>query len=133
MPTTAGTGSEVTPFAVLNDTEKNVKGPLAISICGSGRGACITANKFKGVRAVNCESEQTGRLARVLNGADGLCMGQSVVSAELGCRMADAFIAARFQDAQGVPAKVLAFWQEARDELMARGDPAKSRDLETLP
>jgi len=28
-PTTAGTGSEVTPFAVLNDPEKNVKGPIA--------------------------------------------------------------------------------------------------------
>ena len=29
MPTTAGTGSEVTPFAVLDDTEQGVKGPIA--------------------------------------------------------------------------------------------------------
>ena len=29
VPTTAGTGSEVTPFAVLDDTEKGVKGPVA--------------------------------------------------------------------------------------------------------
>lgn len=29
VPTTAGTGSEVTPFAVLDDTEKNVKCPIA--------------------------------------------------------------------------------------------------------
>jgi len=28
-PTTAGTGAEVTPFSVLNDPEKNFKGPLA--------------------------------------------------------------------------------------------------------
>ena len=108
------------------------RAPLAISICGSGTGACITANKFKGVCAVNCESEQTARLARAVNDANCLCMGQSVVSAELGCRMADAFIAAKFQDAQGVPAQVLAFWQEARDELMARGDTAELRNLETL-
>ena len=28
-PTTAGTGSEVTPFAVLNDEQKGIKGPMA--------------------------------------------------------------------------------------------------------
>jgi hypothetical protein len=55
-----------------------------------------------------------------------------IVSQELGCKMADAFVNARFQDADGVPAQVLAFWKEARDEAMARGDTAEPRELETM-
>ena len=48
------------------------------------------------------------------------------------CRMAEAFVEARFQDAPAVPEPVRAFWREARDELMARGADAGTRDLEFL-
>ncbi len=106
--------------------------PLAINCCGSGTGASIAAGKFRGVCAVSCESVQTARLIRVVNDANCLCMGESIVSPELGCEMADAFLAARFQDAEGVPADVLAFWEEAREELTARGGEARARAVETL-
>ena len=106
--------------------------PLAINCCGSGTGAGISAGKFKGVCAVSCESVQTARLARVVNDANCMCLGESIVSPELGCEMADAFIEARFQDMDGIPDEVLAFWKEARDELMERGDIAGPRELETL-
>ncbi|MCK5802552.1 MAG: RpiB/LacA/LacB family sugar-phosphate isomerase [Lentisphaeria bacterium] len=108
------------------------KADLAINCCGSGTGAGIAASKFKGVCAVSCESVVTARLCRVVNDANVLCMGESIVSPELGCEMADAFLAAAFQDADGVPQDVLDFWKEARDELMVRGDPASERDIETL-
>jgi len=108
------------------------KGELAINICGSGTGASATADKFKGVIAVSCESVQTARLIRVVNGANCLCMGESVVTPELGCEMADAFLSAAFQDAEDIPEDVLDFWAEARDEMMARGEDASARDLETL-
>lgn len=106
--------------------------PLAINCCGSGTGAVISTNKFKGVCAVSCESVDTAKLARVVNDANCLCLGESVVNPELGRRIADAFIAARFQDMEGAPRNVLDFWQEARDELMARGAKAAPRDIETL-
>ncbi len=105
---------------------------LAINCCGSGTGASISAGKFRGVCAVSCESEKTARLARVVNDANCLCMGEDVVAPDLACRMADAFVGARFQDAPAVPEPVRAFWKEARDELMARGDQAPGRDLEFL-
>ena len=105
---------------------------LAINCCGSGTGACISAGKFKGVCAVSCESEKTARLARVVNDANCLCLGEDVVMPELGCRMAEAFVNAEFQDAPGAPEAVRAFWREARDELMARGADSTARELEFL-
>ena len=106
---------------------------LAINCCGSGTGASMAAGKFSGVCAVSSESVQTARLARVVNDANCLCMGELVVSPELACEMADAFLEAAFQDADGVPQRVLDFWREARDELMARGVCAEAREIEILP
>ena len=105
---------------------------LAINICGSGTGASLAAGKFAGVCAVSCESVRTAKLIRVVNDANCLCMGESVVSPELGCQMADAFLGATFQDADGIPPDVLDFWKEARDELLPRGESAAPREIETL-
>jgi ribose 5-phosphate isomerase B len=105
---------------------------LAINCCGSGTGASITADKFKGVCACSCESVKTAQLIRIVNDANCLCMGEGVVSPELGCEMADAFINAKFQDMAGVPQQVLDFWKEARNEAMSRGIDAESREIETL-
>ena len=82
---------------------------LAINCCGSGTGAAISAGKFRGVCAVSCESERTARLARVVNDANCLCLGEAAVTPELGCRIAEAFVNARFQDAPDVPEPVRAF------------------------
>ena len=108
------------------------KAKLAINCCGSGTGASITANKFKGVCAISCESAKTAKLARVVNDANCLCMGEGIVSAELGCEIADAFISAEFQKMEGIPQNILNFWEEARDEAMSRGDIAIERKIETL-
>jgi len=104
---------------------------LAINCCGSGTGAAVGADKFKGVLACACESVKTAELIRKVNGANCLCMGEDIVSEELGCEMADAFINAKFQDAL-VPQEILDFWKEARDEMIARGETANHRKIETL-
>ena len=45
-----------------------------ILICGSGQGMCMTANKFKNVRAALVYSETTARLMRQHNNANILCL-----------------------------------------------------------
>ncbi len=45
-----------------------------ILLCATGIGMCITANKFKGVYAALCYSEDTGRLSSEHNFANVLCL-----------------------------------------------------------
>lgn len=44
-----------------------------ILVCGSGIGVSIAANKVKGVRAVNCTSEDFARLSRQHNNTNVIC------------------------------------------------------------
>ena len=51
----------------------------AILICGSGAGVCVTANKYKGVYAVVCESSFTAERCKIVNKANILCFGEGVI------------------------------------------------------
>ena len=54
----------------------------AILVCGSGVGVCMAANRIKGVRAVNCSSEEIAKLSRLHNNANVLCLGGRFISQE---------------------------------------------------
>jgi len=53
------------------DDGENEKGIL---ICGSGQGMCMTANKFKNVRAALVYNDDSARLSREHNNANVLCL-----------------------------------------------------------
>lgn len=48
---------------------------LGILICGTGFGMCITANKFKGIRAATCYNEETAKLSKLHNNTNVLTLG----------------------------------------------------------
>lgn len=58
------------------------KEALGILICGSGQGVCITANKFKGIRAILGYSIEAAELARKHDHANVLCLAGRVLSNE---------------------------------------------------
>ena len=104
----------------------------AILCCGSGTGMALAAGKFRGVCAVSCESVMAAEFARRVNDANVMCMGESLLTADQGKRMARIFLSEEFQAVPGIPQHVLDFWAEARDEIMARGEEAIDRELGTL-
>ena len=58
------------------------KGDLGILICGTGNGVCMTANKFKGIRAVICWNEEIAKLAKQHNNANIICIPSRFIKVE---------------------------------------------------
>jgi ribose 5-phosphate isomerase B len=57
--------------------------PMALLICGSGNGVCMTANKYSGIRAALCWNTELAKLARLHNDANILCLpGRFITESE---------------------------------------------------
>ncbi len=73
------------------------KAELGLLVCTSGIGVSITANKVSGVRAALICDEESAALARRHNDVNVLCLSGKKTSAELGKKILDAFINAKFE------------------------------------
>lgn len=67
-----------------------------VLLCGSGAGACVAANKFRGIRAATCHDSFTARQAVEDDNANVMCMGARVVGPELAVDLVRAYLHARF-------------------------------------
>ena len=65
---------------------------FGIVICGTGIGASITANKFKGVHAALCHDEFTAKMARNHNNANVIAVGARVLSEKEIVKLIDIFL-----------------------------------------
>ena len=68
-----------------------------ILICGSGIGVCITANKFKGVRASIAHDEYSAEQGVLHDNMNILCLGARVIKAEIAPALVKAFLSAKFE------------------------------------
>lgn len=73
---------------------ENVPGIL---LCGSGIGVCMTANRYKGIRAALCRDEDDARLSRLHNNANVLCLSGRKTSVELIKKITDIFLTTPFE------------------------------------
>ena len=73
------------------------KAERAIFVCGSGVGVCISANREKGVRAVNSSSQSEVEMARKHNNVNCLCLGAKNVTLEKAKKLIEAFLTTNFE------------------------------------
>jgi ribose 5-phosphate isomerase B len=72
----------------------------AVLLCGSGAGACVAANKFKGVRAATCHDTFSAHQSVEDDDVNVLCLGARVVGPELAVDLVRQYMDARFSGAE---------------------------------
>ena len=72
----------------------------AILLCGSGAGACVAANKFRGIRASTCHDSFSARQCVEDDNVNVMCLGARVVGPDLAVDLVRIYVAARFSGAE---------------------------------
>ncbi len=69
-----------------------------IILCGSGAGACMTANKVRGIRAGVCHDTYSARQAVEHDDMNVLCLGTRIIGESLMRELVLNFLSARFTE-----------------------------------
>ena len=92
-----------------------------IVICGSGVGACIAANKLKGIRAGVCHDTYSAHQGVEHDDMNVLCCGARIIGVELAREIVLAFVKATFNTGERYQRrlnKVLALERDGGKELL---------------
>jgi ribose 5-phosphate isomerase B len=68
----------------------------AVLLCGSGAGACVAANKFKGIRAATCHDPFSAHQSVEDDDVNVMCLGARVVGAGLAVDLVRQYASANF-------------------------------------
>lgn len=68
-----------------------------ILVCGTGIGICISANRFKGIRAGKCCSVDEARLIRQHNNANIICFGGRFIDPQVALECVKIFLITEFE------------------------------------
>ena len=85
----------IIPLAIAVRDKKIDKG---IAICGSGVGACITANKIKTVRASLITDHFSAHQGVEDDDMNTICLGARITGSSLAIEITDSFLKAQFKN-----------------------------------
>ncbi|HWV12634.1 MAG TPA: RpiB/LacA/LacB family sugar-phosphate isomerase, partial [Sphingobium sp.] len=69
-----------------------------VLLCGTGAGACIAANKVRGIRAAVAHDTYVARQAVVHDDVNVLCIGAWITGPQIALDIVRHFLAARFSE-----------------------------------
>jgi ribose 5-phosphate isomerase B len=87
--------AEAIARAILNGQAER-----GILLCGSGVGACVAANKFRGIRAGTCHDTFSAHQCVEDDNANVLCLGARVIGPEVAAEIERAYLGAHFSGAE---------------------------------
>ena len=80
----------------VGEAVQHGKAERGIVICGSGVGACVAANKMRGIRAGVCHDTYSAHQGVEHDNMNVLCLGGRVVGIEVARELVQAFVGAQF-------------------------------------
>ncbi len=80
----------------LGEAVQTGKAERGILICGSGVGACVAANKMRGIRAGVCHDTYSAHQGVEHDDVNVLCLGARVIGPAVSEELVRAFLGARF-------------------------------------
>ncbi len=63
-----------------------------VLVCGTGFGISLAANRFRGIRCVNCTDVLTAKMSRLHNDANMIAVGARVVGEDTAKLLVDTFL-----------------------------------------
>ena len=96
--TNSGDRCDYPDFAMAVAKEVQAGNGQGILLCGSGIGVSMTANRFAGVRAALCRTEQDATLSKEHNNSNTICVGARISSLDEIKKILDAWFSATFEE-----------------------------------
>lgn len=97
LGTNSGDSVDYPDFArAVGEAVQDGRAWRGVVVCGSGAGACIAANKLRGIRAALAHDTYTAHQAVEHDDANVICMGARIIGGALAEEIVHAFVGAKF-------------------------------------
>lgn len=84
-------------IAVARAIRRELGAARGVLVCDSAHGVTMQANRFKGVRAAHCQTEESAKLAREHDDANVLCMSAHFLNEDVMKKIIEVFLDTKFE------------------------------------